>query len=348
MTDEQQQPVEQEEVLVTEPVVDDKPLSLRDAIVQAKEKAVNEQDAQGEVKQRQREQDGKFAKEPKEKVAPVKTEPPQQVVEEVKPHDRYSPTIKAKWKELPVEVQRDLVKSAEDFHKELTRHDEERVLARQFKEAVAPYVAQMRAENAEPIGAIKSLLNTAFVLRTGSAEQKRQLLLETARTFGVDLSQGNPQQAQQQVHPVLQQTWQEMQNLKAQLEHQAALKKQQEDADVQRQIEAFSADPKNIHFETVKADMAALLQAGRAKDLADAYDKAVYANPQTRASLLTQAQQAEQEKRVAEQTAKAAAARKAGSSVKGSPGMGATKDPKIVQPDLRSELRAAFAAQGNA
>jgi hypothetical protein len=50
--------------------------------------------------------------------------------------------------------------------------------------------------------------------------------------------------------------------------------------------------------------MAALLQAGQAKDLQDAYEQAVWANPQTRTSLIAQQQQ--EAKAKATQTAQAA------------------------------------------
>jgi len=323
----------------------EKPLSLRDTIIQAKDKATEDVEPKAEPKDRVRAEDGKFAKDSKEKIVEQPVAP---VAEEIKVPDRYPNAVKAKWKELPVEVQRDLAKSAEDFHKELTRHDEERVLARQFKETVAPYIAQIRAEGSDPIKATQALYDTAYRLRNGTPQQKAQLLLETARAYGADMSIFNQQQMQPQVHPMLQQTMQELHSLKAQMEQQEALKKQQEEAGLHQTIDAFKNDPKNVHFETVKAHMASLLQSGLAADLQDAYDQAVYANPQTRASLLTQATQAGQEKRVAEQAAKAAAAKKAGSSIKGSPGMAATRDARIVQPDLRSELRAAFAAQGNA
>lgn len=330
--------------------------SLRESLGKALEESKDTPEVKAERKaERARADDGKFVKgspaastakpEPKQQAAnpqavaaPVVAQPT-----EVKPPERYSAAVKAKWAQLPPDVQADLAKSADDFHKELTRHDEERVLARQFKEVVNPYLAQMRAENAQPIQAVQALLDTAYKLRTGSPQQKGQLLWETARAFGADMSQGFTQQAQQPVHPVLQQVQQELLSLKAQREQEVAQRKQQEDAGIQSQIETFKADPKNAHFEAVKADMAALLSGGVAKDLQDAYDRAVYANPQTRATLLTQQTQTAEEKRVADQKAKAEAAKKAGSSIKGSPGMAATKDQKIQNADLNSTIRSAFA-----
>lgn len=341
-----------EDQVTDAPVVEEKPLSLRETISKASEDAKDTPEVKAD---RARANDGKFVKnigsvgqkatpEPKQPqtvAAPV-------VSTEIKPHERYPETVRSKWSSIPSDIQVALNKSADDFHRLATTHDEERNYGKQFKEVVAPYIAQMRAEGANPIQATQALYDTAYRLRTGTPQQKGQLLWETARQFGADMSQGMTQQAQAPVHPLLQQTLQEVQSMKADMEKQQAFKKQQEDAGIQSQIETFKADPKNVHFEAVKAHMASLLSGGLAKDLQDAYDQAVYANPQTRASQLEALNRDSQEKRVADQKAKAEAAKKAGSSIKGSPGMAATRDPKVTQPDLRSELKAAFAAQGNA
>jgi len=61
---------------------------------------------------------------------------------------------------------------------------------------------------------------------------------------------------------------------------------------VQNQIAEFQAakdeagNPVHPHFETVQNEMARLIQAGVAGDLKDAYDKAVWANPDLRAQQL--------------------------------------------------------------
>lgn len=255
----------------------------------------------------------------------------------------YGTAVKAQWSKLPPDIQKDLIERDQAFHKKLTEHDEDRNFGKQMKDVVTPYIAQIRAEGAEPAQAVSSLLNMAHVLRVGSPQQKSDLLLRTAQTFGVDLRQAlQVQQAQPQMHPALLQALQKVEALEGKLSHAETLKKQQEDAEIQSQIKTFSSDPKNAHFETVRAHMASLLQSGLAKDLQDAYDQAVYANPHTRSTLL-EAQKAESDgKRVAEQKARAEAARKAGSSIKGAPGITATKNGQIKGLDLRSTIRSAM------
>lgn len=329
----------------------DKPESLRETIEKARETVKAQSDEPKEkkekvikVKSHQRVV-GSEIKAPKIDAKEIKEAPNGEAKDEaIQAPQSYSSFVKAKWAELPKEIQQELSKRENDYHKELTKHDEERNFGRQMKDVVTPYVAQIRAEGAEPAQAVASLLNMAHVLRVGSPQQKSDLLIRTAQTFGVDLRQAlQVQQMQPQLPPQVQQAMQEVQSLKLQLQQQEASKKQQEDNEIQGQIKAFAADSKNIHFDAVKPHMAALLKSGVAKDLQDAYDQAVYANPQTRSSLLEAKQAESNEKRVAEQKARAEAAKRAGSSLRGAPGIMASKDGKVNGLDLRQTIRAAIA-----
>lgn len=354
---EQVQEIENE---IDQPVVETPAPSLRETIEKARDEAVEKETASQEVKaekkprqakseNRDRDETGKFlGKEAKE--APLKDKPslPDQptppVVEEpaIQPPQAYSGAVKAKWNELPKDIQKELSVREQFFHKELTKHDEERNFGRTVDKIVQPYMATIRSEGATAPQAIESLLNMAHVLRVGSPQQKSDLLLRTAQTFGVDLRSA-VQQPQQQVNPQLQSALQQVQTLQAKMEQAEADKKAAEEAEIHQTIKTFSEDPKNIHFETVREHMRALLNGGIAKDLQDAYDQAVYANPQTRSTLLDQQKSASTEQRVAEQKARAEAARKAGSSIKGAPGIAATRNGQIKGLDLRSTLKQAFA-----
>lgn len=336
-----------EEVLAPEVEIgtEEKPVSLRDQIVAARDQEVEPKEdapAKEEKKSRSRADDGKFAKEPKLKVvkpqaqstelAPVIDKP------KVEAPQSYSAAVKAKWQELPTEIQQELTKREQEFHKELTRHDEERLFGRQIKSVVAPYEAMIRAEGGTADKAVAELLNTAYLLRTASPQQKGQLIWQVARQFGADMA--NTQQAQAAVDPRLQHLQNELQQMKGTLQQQVTLKEQQEQASINNTITTFAASPGHEHFEAVKAHMAALLQNNLAKDLQDAYDQAVYARPDIRSTLLEKQSADLAAKRIAETKAKAEAAKRAGSSVRGAPGMVAPKNGAIVHSNLRDELAA--------
>jgi hypothetical protein len=262
------------------------------------------------------------------------------VLPEIKTPQSFQGANAPAWKDLPRNMQEFLAKREEDYHRELTKQDEERTFGRSIKELASPYLPLIQAEGGDVTKAFQNFLNHAYILRTKSPQEKGLLILKLAQEFGADL-RGAAQQGNVQVSPQLQQLQQEVQDLKKQREQEIALKKQQEDTALKSQVDAFSADPTHIYFETVKAEMAALLRGGIAKDLQDAYDRAVHANPQTRSALLSQ--QKEEEKQVADKKAKAEAAKRAGSSLRGGPGPSALKNGQIKQPDLRKALESAFA-----
>ena len=340
------------------------PVSLRDQLSSAMEtiKENREEPVEKEEKPerpaKSRAEDGKFAKEKTVKNAKETVEKVE-VPTEVKPVEpeipmpkSYGKTIESAWKDLPKEIKTELNKREQEFHRELTRQDEERATGKQFKDIVTPYMAQIRAEGGDPLFAVQNFFNMAHILRTGTPQQKAQLLADTARQFGVDMSQA--QQNQQRVDPVVNSLQQQLQQVQQQLQSQQMSVKQQQEVKMVELVNSFASDSANYpHFASVEAEMMALLQGGMFKDdqpadrLKKVYDYAVHANPQTRSTLIQATQAQNQEKRVADEKAKADAARKAGSSVRGKPGMLAGQG-QPTGGSLRDQLRAQMHADGRA
>jgi hypothetical protein len=201
----------------------------------------------------------------------------------------------------------------------------------------------IRAEGGDEAGAVRDLLQTAYILRTAGPEQKIGVFRHLAGQFGVDLAvaaQGVPQ-----VSPELQSLRQELAQLKGHLTSTEQQQHQQIQGQAQAMIEAFAADPKNEFYEQVKPLMAHLLVAGQAKDMQEAYDMACHANPDVRSTILTRQQADAEAKRAAEARAKADAKRKAAGSISGSPA-GTVSTTIAANPDLslRDQLRQAMRA----
>lgn len=345
----------------------EKPLSIREALQKAQAEAKTKS-GDGDKTQKKippKDEKGKFtkasgkpdtaAKPVTDKTAkPVQGDPAQNTAllnpadKPIEPNKYLNRVVREKWAQLPREVQTALNQRETEFEAKLSKQDEERTLARKFTEVINPYLPQIRAEGAEPIKAVAELLNTAYLLRTASPLDKGRLLWDTARQFGADMRQGLQTQAQQGFDPRLHAINQQVAQLQGEIKKQNDLRVQQEQGAITGLIEVFAADKEaHPYFEEVKADMAALLQGGRAKDLQDAYDKAVFANPDTRSALLAANKAGDEGKRVADEKAKADKAKKAGSSVKGGPGMVANRNGQIPSKDLRSELKAQFRARSD-
>lgn len=123
---------------------------------------------------------------------------------------------------------------------------------------------------------------------------------------------------------------------------------------VMSEIEEFKSavdDAGNLlhpHFEELESDMTRLAQSanasGKPMSLKDLYEAAQWANPSTREATLAALKSAQQAKDAEEARAKAAAARKAGSSVTGAPGSGQAPTGKNrANLSLREQLEASFA-----
>ena len=228
----------------------------------------------------------------------------------------YSAIVKEKWDSLPEAVQADLVKREEDFHKMVTSRDGELNLGREMKEVITPYMPIIQAEGGTPVAAVRDLLNTAYVLRTGSQEQKQNVIRTVCQQYGIPMEgiTADPEF----VDPTISQLQQEIFNLKKMADPETIfnqLQEKQERANIRREADAFARDPANIHFEKVKPFMAAFLGNGDAGDYKEAYDMACQAHPEVRSILEAQKKAADSEKRKAELKAKQNAA----SSITGSP-----------------------------
>lgn len=249
---------------------------------------------------------------------------------------------KAKWNDLPPDIQAEIGKREAEVERGFTKLDEERTVGKSFKETVSPYLPMIQAEGSTPIVAIQTLLNTAYRLRTSSPQEKGKLIMDLAAQYGADLSQVS--QSQPKTDPQLQAIQQELATLKNERHQELTSREQQDQAAVKSHIDAFAADPKHVHFETVKAHMAALLKNGQAKDLEDAYEKAIWAHPDTRSTLLEEQFASKEAKRLADVKEKADKARKASVSISGSPGATAPSKTNNEDRSLREELIANFEA----
>ena len=272
----------------------------------------------------------------------IEEQPPEEPA--LAPPNGWSADAKAKWHELPEEVQSAVMKREQDAHKQISKHDDERNYGREMSKVVQPYLAQIQAEGGTPTAAVQSLLNTAYLLRTGTPDQKRQLILQTAEQFGVDLTQApiDPN-VSPEVAPLYQKINQLENRLLSADQQQATILQNEVHAD----IEAFAADSQHPHYESVKAHMAALLTQGAAEGLKDAYEQACWANPEVRATLQAQQKAEEEQKRKAEAKARADKAKGKDVSITGGPGNTSGK----TAPDnrsLRDELSAQFEASSGA
>lgn len=264
-------------------------------------------------------------------------EEPEEVIEttlDIPPPESWNGTVKEKWSELPAEVRAEIKRREDDFHKGMTKLDEDRNFGLRMKEVVSPYMPIIQAEGGTPEGAFKDYLNMAYTMRQGTPEQKANVIRTAMQQFGID---PRMVMSQPQANPEMMRLENELLGLKQQLTQKEQLQQQEEQSRINSEIEAFASDPANIYFNDVKSDMAILLESGKAGDMKEAYDMAIWANPQTRSRLL-EAQQAEQKvKRQKEIEAKKKAASSL-STTSGQNGQSGKSNPKSLREELSAGL----------
>lgn len=272
--------------------------------------------------ERPRGPDGKFAKaapepasEPQQ-AAPT-DEPAESVAPEVKPEPKpwdappntWSKEEAAEWAAMPEKARQAAHRREADFHKGLTEYKEAAGFGKSVFEDVAPHLDVMRQLGATPKEVVRDTLAAWRELVTGSPEQKRATLLQLANSYGINLSESSaPANAASALPPEIAPVLQRLQRLENTITESQRAQEQAKQAALLSEAEKFLSDPKHEHLDAVFDDVLALVRAGTSPE--DAYNKAIWAHPETRAKLLAK-QDAERKQREA---AEAAAARKAAAS----------------------------------
>ena len=179
---------------------------------------------------------------------------------------------------------------------------------RQMRDVITPYQALIEAQGVDGPKAVQALMNAHYRLTVSPPSQKMAYFAHLAQQYGVDLGNITQQQSQdqQQVDPRYQQLQDQLHQIQQHLTGQQQTVQKQEHERVAKEVNAFAADAAHPYFDDVADDMVPFLKSGAS--LQDAYDKAVWANPVTRAkeqARIQQDQQAEA-KRKAQEAADAA------------------------------------------
>lgn len=364
---------EQGSAVPVTPETDDIDGDLRSAIEELKIERPQEARVTIDKPERPRAEDGKFVEAPKEaKQAPkretltvpkpaegVQVDPTQQIpnpaqTQAVKAPEGWKAELKAKFGELPPEVQAEVARREADFHKALTKQDEERLLGRKVNEMANPYLPTIRAEGATVEKAFQDYLQTAHVLRSGSDIQKAQSIAAVMSQFkvnpntllsilqGGNVNTGQPFQ-QAQFNPAIESLQQRIDRMEQERQMEVQQRQLQEEHSLNSQIDEFSSKPGHEHFDHVRARMGVLLENGLANDLEDAYQQAVYADPEIRSGLLAAQTSAASGQRLTELNAKTERAKSAAVSITGGPGssrpLNGAGSVGSIEDDLRAAMR---------
>lgn len=222
----------------------------------------------------------------------------------------WRPEAAAHWAALPPEAQAEILKREEDIFRGLESYKVDAGLGKSVKQILDPYMPMLQQAGIDPVAQIDGLMKAHHLLATGTPEQKQLMFQHLAREYRVDLGQAGDTEA-----PYIDPQVAGLQKQLADLQSKINGREQQEAASIQAklkdEINTFASDPAHVYFDEIAHDIAGLLKSGAAKDLKDAYEKAIWANPATRAKEQARQTAEAAAKAKAEEDAKAVAARKA-------------------------------------
>lgn len=208
-----------------------------------------------------------------------------------------------KWGSIDPDIQDEIERREADIRNGIEQYRSKAQAADAFEQAIAPYRATLNGFGIPPHEAIGRLLATEHGLRYGNAQQKAAAFRQLAADYGVELT-GLAKEAPQ-IDPNLAALQQELGQLRSQLAQRETFAQQSEMQRLNSQISEFAKS--HPHFESVRESMGRLIEAGLATDLDEAYEKALWASPDLRQTLLAE----QQEKARQEATRKTEEARKA-------------------------------------
>lgn len=227
----------------------------------------------------------------------------------IEPPKTWRPAAAAKFLAADPEIQAEVLKREEDMHKGLEQYRGDANFGKTIKQVLDPYLPTMRQHNVDPVAQISGLMKAHQTLALGTPEQKTALFQQLATDYGINLGSLTAEPAY--VDPEVKRLRDELNGVKSTLSAGETARQTAAVNEQKAAIETFAADPANVHFSTVLPDMVNMVSNGTATSLKDAYEKAVWLNPVTRAAEMARQQANAASKTQADAEVKAAAAKAA-------------------------------------
>lgn len=194
-----------------------------------------------------------------------------------------------KWATLDPVVQKEVAKREEDFMRGINIYKQAAEVGARYDDVVTPYRQILAAEGIDPVDLFKSFSANHYILSRGDDSQKVQLAANLLTSYRIPLDKladalGNRQIVP--VNPEVEALRRELLDLRSGINQRTVAEQQFIQLQSRDEVDRFADDPSHPYFDEVGHDMSNLVAGGLASNLQDAYDKAVWANPVTRAKEL--------------------------------------------------------------
>lgn len=252
---------------------------------------------------------GLFNDEPQERVtetAPQEEQTaPQTVDEYAEPPKSWAKEYHEHWAKIDQKARGYVYQREKQMLDGLEQYKQYNDFGKQLKPIYEPYKAYLQENGLDEVKATQYLLAAQHRLATGDNETRRQLIMDLAKSYNIDLAVNAASSPQ---NPELAPLINQINGIQSALQRQTEAQNQQVREKVGQEVNAFASDPAHEYFDEVAEDVAKFIGLGM--PLQDAYEKAVWANPVTRQKQIEKAQTEYFEKQKAKAKEEAEAAKK--------------------------------------
>lgn len=190
----------------------------------------------------------------------------------------------AAWETLPQVVKDEVAKREEDMFKGIETYKQGAAIGDNFRNVIAPHMDHLQRAGVNVYEEVNGLLEYGKVMRFGTMGEKLSLLSTIAQEYGIDLLElAETVPALPYVDPTVKALQDQVKALQSGRQQEESQRNLQVRAENQAKIDLFKADSKHEHFDILEPEMTAFIQTGVCKTLDEAYEKALWANPVTRA-----------------------------------------------------------------
>jgi len=184
------------------------------------------------------------------------------------------------WKTLPPAAQDYIEHREKQMLDGIEEYKQFAHYGRELNNVISPYSPMFEQAGIDIKTGVQYLLNAQYLLQAGTPQQKENELRRIAQQYGVNLGEKSAS-TDETLDPRLEQ----MQNTINQLQNAMRLAQQhtltEAMAKTEAEVNSFATDGAHPYFDELGNEI--ILQLGLGKELQEAYDTALFANPVTRA-----------------------------------------------------------------
>lgn len=207
------------------------------------------------------------------------------------------------WATIPPAAKAEILRREEDMFKGIEGYKAKASFGESVVDVLKPYMPAIMANSINPVNLINNLLASHNTLALGSQEQKLALWQNLAKTYGMTVTSAGEEGSPAYVDPKVASLEAKIAQLESGQAQTEQARRQQYQEDSTKAVNAFATDPAHPYFDECSDEIARLIRSGEGKDLADAYEKAVWLNPVTRTKEVAR-QNAEKQTKLGEDAAK--------------------------------------------